>query len=174
MNSVIHQTSLLLIKFLLITQLISCKEQTTSSSKNPYKSYQQGEITLPSGKKLKVYLAINEDQQKMGLSHVKAEEFGDNDAMIFLDKTYSTRQFWMPETHFNLDVVFLNEDLYVLDIHRNLQHYPKAEPRSAIPLSKKVYCQHVLEIKSDSPLAQEIRPGMILNWSSPKSPLQIK
>ncbi len=169
MNSVIHQSSLLLIKILLLGSLISCNETTTDSGKNKFKSYQQGEITLPSGKKLKVYMAINDQQQQMGLSHIKDSEFADNDTMIFMDKRYSSRQFWMPDTHFNLDIIFLNEDLYVLDIHRNLKHYPKSGPREKIPLSKKVYCQHVLEIKSSSPLAKEIKPGMILNWTSSKN-----
>lgn len=174
MNSVIQQTSLLLIKIMLLSQLISCNEIEKSASKNPFNSYQQGEITLPSGKRLKVYMAVSDEQQQMGLSHIKLNEFADDETMLFTGTKDSTRQFWMPDTFFNLDIIFLNEDLYVLDIHRNLQHFPKSGPRSEIPLSKKVYCQHVLEIKSTSPWASEIQPGMILNWSSPKNLLQIK
>jgi uncharacterized membrane protein (UPF0127 family) len=170
MNKVIHQSFLLLIKILLLTQLIACEDGVTSSTKNPYKSYDHGTMTLASGKKLKIYLAITPKQQKMGLSHIKPSEFKDDEGMIFLDESYSTRQFWMPETHFNLDIFFLNEDLYVLDVHRNLQHYPKAGPRESIPLSKKVYCQHVLELKADSPYAKEIQPGMILKLEKTKNP----
>jgi uncharacterized membrane protein (UPF0127 family) len=149
--------------------LFSCNE---TKSKNPYKTYEKGIIELPSGKKLTTYLAKTDEQQQMGLSHIQENDFREDEGMLFLDESYSARQFWMPNTHFDLDIIFLNEDLYVLDIHRQLKHFPSDEPKSSIPLSKRVYCKHVLEIKSTSPLAREIEIGMVLKWISPKNLLQ--
>lgn len=176
MHNFIQQRSIFLIKILIFCMFISCNEQSdeTSQSKNKYKSYSKGEITLDTGEKLIVYIAKNAEQQQMGLSHIKSSQFKNNETMLFMDNRNSLRQFWMPDTHFNLDIIFLNEDLYVLDIHRNLQHFPKSGPKKLIPLSKKVFCQHILEIKSDSPLAKKIRPGMMLNWTATKNLLKIK
>src|SRR3989338_7486713 len=148
----------------LFFMFISCVNSNPASER--FKTYEKGEITLPSGKKLKVYIARNEKEQRAGLSGVKPDEFGDNETMIFLDDKPSSRQFWMPDTHFDLDIIFLNNDLYVLDIHRNLEHYPHTGPDAKIPRSKRVFSQHVLEIKSSSPLAKEIKYGMKLNWTS--------
>lgn len=171
MNNVIHQSSLLLIKFLLLTALVSCEDNDKDAkAKNPFRSYDSATMTLPSGKKLTIFKAITPEQQQLGLSHLMPDDLKANEGMIFLDRSYSMRQFWMPNTHFDLDIFFLNEDLYVLDIHRSLKHYPKEGPRSEVPLSKKVYCQHVLELKADSPLAKEIQPGMILKWDEIKNP----
>ena len=170
----IPQTSLILINFLLLTISVACKNNEIKSVKNNFKSYPTGEIKLPSGKKLKAYLAISPEEQQLGLSHIQSEDFKNDEAMIFLDQKYSMRQFWMPNTYFDLDIVFLSEDFYVLDIHRKLRHFPKNAPREEVPISKRVYCQHVLEIKSESPLAQEIQPGMMLDWIGPRNLLQTK
>jgi uncharacterized membrane protein (UPF0127 family) len=157
--------------FILIT-FMSCNENDKSAL--AHKQYEQGEIELPSGKILTVYLAKSYAEQKRGLSHLKPEQFSTNEAMLFLDDFEHPRQFWMPNTHFNLDIIYLSKDLYVLDIHRNLQHFPKEGPNHLVPRSKTVVCRHVLEIRSESSLASEIHPGMILKWNSSPHLLQTK
>lgn len=126
---------------------------------------EQARLVLPSGKELNVFIARGARDQASGLSGVKPEEFKNNEAMIFPSDRNETRQFWMPNTHFDLDIVFLTKDLYVLDVHRRLKHFPHSGPKEKIPLSKAVYSRHVLEIKSSSPLAQDITPGTRLRWS---------
>ena len=155
---VIPKTAVKLMLFLPLLLLTSCNESTASH----LQSLQMKTITLPSGAKLKTYIAESDADQKRGLSKIMPEDFSDNEAMLFTGSTMHIRQFWMPETHFNLDIIFMNADYYVLDIHRNIQHFTKREPRRSVPLSKEVYSQHVLEIKADSPYAKEIQPGMIL------------
>lgn len=169
MVRVIHQSSLILIKFLLLIQLCACKETSENAKNNPFRTYPSGKITLPSGNVVDVFVAASGKQQQLGLSHVKNDDFKDNEGMLFPGQDYKVRQFWMPDTHFNLDIYFLNEDMYVLDIHRNMQHFPKSGPKEKIPLSKKVECMHVLELKSSSPMAKEIKPGMLLKWQAPKN-----
>lgn len=105
-------------------------------------------------------------EQKRGLSKIKDEDFPHGEGMFFTGNKMYMRQFWMPETHFNLDIVFLNSDLYILDIHRNLAHFPKPAPRSKIPMSKEVFSRHILELKSGSPLAKQIKIGQFLKWKN--------
>lgn len=153
----------LLLTFMLYSTLSSCNE-----SKNNFRSYPKGVISLPSGNKITVFIANSAKEQSLGLSHVKEQDLKDNEAMLFPAKSMGPRQFWMPETHINLDLFFMNRDFYILDIHRNLQAFPKKEPRNKIPRSKTVYSQHVLEMKSSSELAKELDYGMILKIDLPK------
>lgn len=148
-----------LMLFLLLISMTGCNSSTASH----LKELATKTLTLPSGKTLKVYIADSDKDQKKGLSSIKDEDFSDNEAMLFTGPRMYMRQFWMPETHFNLDIIFLNADYYVLDIHRNIQHFPKKGPKSEVPLSKEVFSQHVLEIKASSPYAKQIKPGMILD-----------
>lgn len=131
-----------------------------------FEGYPKGKITLDSGEVLDVYIADTKQRQTNGLSNIKSEDFGDLEAMIFPENEMEERQFWMPETHFNLDIIFLNADLYVLDIHKNIQHHKTRYPTSEVPRSKTVYSQHVLEIRADSSIAEKIKPGMMLKWTS--------
>lgn len=158
MKNFIPQYGLILTLFLSLS-ITSCK-----SSADHLKDYRLSELKLDSGTVLKVYIAESREQQSRGLSQIKSNDFGPKETMLFPLPRMKYRQFWMPETHFDLDIIFMNADYYVLDIHRKLKHYPKKNPRSKVPMSKEVFSQHVLEIRSDSPHAKEIQPGMTLKF----------
>lgn len=170
----IKKFSLPLILSLIWTLILGCALGCTDDARSRLEKFEVGTIELPSGKKLKVYVAQSISQQKRGLSGLTPKQFLDNESMLFPGNKNQIRQFWMPETHFDLDIFFLNKDLYVLDVHRSLTHFPHAEPKEKIPLSKAVYSRHVLEVKSSSPLAKEIQPGMLLKWTGDSRLLQIK
>jgi len=59
-----------------------------------YQDYPKGEITLPSGKKITVYIAETAKEQRLGLSKIKPEDFKDNEAMLFPADKMKVRQFW--------------------------------------------------------------------------------
>ena len=160
----IHQSFLKLISFLV---LFSC------TNTDVFEKYTKSEISLSSGEKLEVILAIDANEQEKGLSNIKPDQFADNQVMLFTANKTKLRQFWMPETQFNLDIIFLSSDLYIIDIDRNVPAHPTRYPRSEVPLSKAVFCTHVLEIKSSSPLAKKIKVGEFIKWSGPKSLSQI-
>tara|TARA_Y100000780_G_scaffold226709_1_gene241187 strand:- start:8200 stop:8724 length:525 start_codon:yes stop_codon:yes gene_type:complete len=174
MHLFITQDSPKLIKKLgiILILLIACGCKDDARSR--LNSLAKGEIALPSGNILNVYVAKSPIEQLNGLSRVPSDIFGDKDSMLFTGNEYKPRQFWMPETHFNLDIIFLTKDFYVLDVHRNLKSFPKSEPRSIVPRSKMVNSWHVLEIKSSSNYAKEIRPGVTLKWKGPSDLLQIE
>lgn len=151
-----------------LSLLISCNNE-----KSKFSHYPQGTISFDSGEQIKVYIADTAKRQKQGLSNTTPNQFGINDGMMFPENGMAPRQFWMPETYFNLDIIFLTAEMYVLDIHKNIEHCTFRSPRSKIPLSKTVNSQHVLEIRADSPFAKMIKPGMILNWNS-KIKLELK
>lgn len=162
MVKVIQQTSLKLIIFLVFSSfLTNCKTSTSAHLNN----YETKSVLLPSGESFEVYMARTPSQQVTGLSGIKSHDFSESKGMFFTGETNKMRQFWMPETYFDLDIIFLSSDLYILDIHRGLKHFEKTAPKDKVPRSKKVICTHVLEVKSGSKLAQKLEPGIMLKWS---------
>ena len=160
MKHFIHQKPLKLIIFLVFSGFFNgCIASSDNSSIGHLKSYEKVFLELPSGEKIYTYIAKTESQQRLGLSKIESKDFSNSMGMLFPEDKMRVRQFWMPETHFDLDVFFMNEDYYILDIHRNLKH---SKDRSNAVYSKEVFSQHVLELKSSSPLAKKIKPGMIL------------
>lgn len=152
----------LILFFCLLLNLTSC----TDSKKETLASYKTRNLILSDGTIIKAYLADTTLKQAKGLSGIKESDFNKSEAVFFDGSYQKPRQFWMPGTFFDLDIIFLSADLYVLDIHRNLQHFEKFEPRSLVPMSKKVLCTHVLEIAANSALSEKIQPGMMLKWET--------
>ena len=151
-------------KLIIFLCLISFLGGCNASTSEHLKSYMTKTLILPSGAQMKVYIAESVEKQKLGLSGIKSKDFKANEAMLFPWTKMKMRQFWMPNTHFDLDVVFMNGENYILEIHRGLKHFPKDGPKNKIPLSKEVYSQNILEVRSDSALAKQLKPGMILNF----------
>ena len=148
--------------------LLSCAEKNYHSvDKLP----RNAELTLSSGRQLKMDLALTVPEQRRGVSGIKAKDFASDRGMLFVYWGYARRQFWMPDTYFDLDIFFLDKDLKILEVERNVPHYPGWQNPSKIPRTKKVLSAHVLEMKSDSPLAKELKSGHRLQWSA-KLPLK--
>jgi uncharacterized membrane protein (UPF0127 family) len=148
--------------------LLSCSEKNYPSvDKLP----RNAELTLFSGRQLKIDLALSVSEQRRGVSGIKDKDFANDRGILFVYWGYAQRQFWMPDTYFDLDIFFLDKDLKILEVERNVPHYPGRQNPSKIPRTKKVLSAHVLEMKSDSTLAKELKPGHTLKWSA-KLPLK--
>lgn len=123
-----------------------------------------GEVLLetPQGTTLKTQLAITLDQQARGLSGIQDQDFADDQAMLFLYDHEGVREFWMPDTYFNLDIFYLDRSLRVIDVERNVPAHPGM--REPIPRARPVRSWHVLELKASSPHARSLRIGDQLKW----------
>ncbi len=153
----IQQTVLKLTYFLgLFAFLTSCNASTA----NHLSEYKKVKLKIENKLELIIYIAQTDAEQKRGLSGIKQNDFSLNQGMLFPKDEMDYRQFWMPNTYFDLDLFFMNSDFYILDVHRRLKHFPHEGPKNNIPLSKTVFSQHVLEIRSDSPVAKILKPGM--------------
>jgi len=103
---------------------------------------------------------------EQGLSGLKAEDFSDDQGMLFFYASEQEMLFWMPDTYFDLDLFFLNKDLKILDIIRKLPHYIGRANPELIPKARGVWARYVLEMKATSPIASKLQIGNILEWSS--------
>ncbi len=147
--------------------------QISNDSKYSPEDLRKGEITLKSGEKIKIRIALSTKEQERGLSGVKRADFADDEGMLFFYSESQYRRFWMPDTYFNLDIFFLDKQLNILQIQRDVQHYIGRKNPQLIPTTKTIFSRHILEMKSSSPISKKLHPGDKLIWSSSPSLLQI-
>lgn len=157
--------------FCLLFLLGSCQNDKTQNENGKiipgkrvldFKSYKKMSLALPSGKLINAFLAKGPQQQTQGLSGVRPEELTDNEGMLFWYPEKGPRSFWMPNTYINLDIIFLNEDFKVLYVAKNVLAHPGMEEPPVIARTPSIFARHVLELKSSSPLTDEIKKGTSL------------
>jgi uncharacterized protein len=80
-----------------------------------------------------------------------------NSGMLFIFPTATNRSFWMKDTLIPLDIIFLDSDLRVLNIHKN------TKPNQTIELySSNGPAKYVLEVNAGWSRSHGIQPGQEL------------
>ncbi|MBA2404120.1 MAG: DUF192 domain-containing protein [Bdellovibrionales bacterium] len=144
---------------LVLFTLLACQ----SESQDPLKSL---ELKTPAGDVINTSLVFTPKDMEQGLSGVKAENFSEEQGMLFFYLADQEMHFWMPDTYFDLDLFFLDKDLKVLDVIRKLPHYIGRANPDLIPRARGAWGRYVLELKSSSPIAAKIKVGDQLEWKS--------
>lgn len=157
-----------LIKNILLILVIACnpsqnKHQLIRINK---KLANTAQISLPNGQTINLLLVITDREQTKGLSGIQQDDFDKDQGMFFFYLEPGLRSFWMPDTYFDLDIFFLDKNLKVIDIERNMPAHPGMKSPPPIAKTRTVFSRHVLEMRSDSPLAKEIKVGTKLKWIS--------
>ncbi|PIP94537.1 MAG: hypothetical protein COW00_08460 [Bdellovibrio sp. CG12_big_fil_rev_8_21_14_0_65_39_13] len=163
------QKTLKLIIFLSLTFLIAC-----NSDKDSFGDVRKTNLVLSSGRMLTVKLAITPEEQQQGLSGLKDQDFPDEEGMLFYYKNMGPKRFWMPDTYFNLDIIFLDQDMKVIAIERNVPAHPGRTEDPPIAQTRTYLARHVLELKANSQIAKTIREGDKIIWQKPETPNQIE
>ncbi len=148
-----------LLTLLVLFTLIAC--QSESQSKDALHTVK---LTTPSGETIETRVVYTSMDQEQGLSGVRPENFADNQGMLFFYTEESEKLFWMPDTYFDLDLVYLGGDLKIIDIIRKLPHYIGRANPDLIPRARGVWSRHTLEMKSGSPIAAKLKIGDQLQW----------
>lgn len=124
------------------------------------------ELVTPTGEIITTSLAYTPKAQADGLQNVQPDEFGEQNGKLFFYLKESARTFWMPNTYFDLDIIYMDKDLKITDIVRDLEHYT-GNVNSEIPRAPTITSRHVLEMKSTSEIADRLKVGDQLQWESP-------
>ena len=90
--------------------------------------------------KLSLEIADNEQKRSYGLMNRK--DMKPNKGMLFIWKDSQIRNFWMKNTHFNLDLFFLNKQGEIIEIYKNAKAFDKTNIKSQNKVS------FVVELKS--------------------------
>jgi uncharacterized membrane protein (UPF0127 family) len=144
---------------LCLFSLISCQSESQDALKNI-------ELKTPSGETIKTTLVFTPDEMQQGLSGRQASDFSDQEGMMFFYLAEDEKHFWMPDTYFDLDLIYLDKDLKIIDIIRKLPfHIGKANPE-LIPRARGVWSRHVLEMKATSQISAKLKVGDQLIWVS--------
>ena len=131
-------------------------------------------LQLPSKEKIRTKIVFTDEDQSRGLSGIASSQFAPDQAMLFFYFHDNYRSFWMPDTYFDLDIFFVDKDLVIIDVQRNVPHHPGRNEPPSIARTRSVKCRHVLELRADSVFAKKLKIGDKLNWKSSPYPEQIK
>jgi uncharacterized membrane protein (UPF0127 family) len=162
-----------LVGIVLLYALVSCQSESRNLISAPH-PLKQVRLITPSGETIETTLALTPLEQEEGLSGVKPEDFSDNQGLLFFYTQDDERQFWMPDTHFDLDLIYLDKELKIIDIIRKLPHFKGRANPQLIPRARPVWARHVLEMKSSSEVSRKLKEGDVLKWSGVKSMLEIE
>ncbi len=127
------------------------------------------QMSNPNNKKVTVRLALTRAEHQKGLSGIKDADFPINEAMLFVNDSMGTRRFWMPDTYFKLDITFLDSQLKIVGIEKDVPFHPGFSEPPAIYRTKAYEAQFVLETKAGSPFSKSLKIGDKLKWIGPIS-----
>ena len=144
----------------------SVQDETTTTEVPQTDPLEQVELVTPNGEKIKTSLAYTPEDQLEGLQNVQPDEFSEQEGKLFFYLEDDARTFWMPNTYFDLDLIYLDQDLKITEIVRDLDHYT-GDVDAEIPRAPTVTSRHVLEMKSSSEIADRLKVGDQIQWESP-------
>ena len=77
-----------------------------------------------------LFLDIADNQQKRSYGLMNRRDMKSNSGMIFIWKDSQIRNFWMKNTHFNLDLFFLNNQGEIIEIYKNAKAFDETNIKS--------------------------------------------
>ena len=75
-------------------------------------------------------LEIADNEQKRSYGLMNREDMKSNSGMLFIWKDRQIRNFWMKNTHFNLDLFFLNNQGEIIEIYKNAKAFDETNIKS--------------------------------------------
>ena len=78
----------------------------------------------------KLYLDIADNKQKRTYGLMNRKDMKSNSGMLFIWKDSQIRNFWMKNTHFNLDLFFLNKQGEIIEIYKNAKAFDETNIKS--------------------------------------------
>ena len=85
-----------------------------------------------------LYIALTEYETQKGLMFIK--ELNETSGMIFIFDKPQVKHFWMKNTFIPLDILFINEDFKIVNIHKC------AQPLDETPISSKIPVKYIIEL----------------------------
>lgn len=124
-------------------------------------------IKNPYGNTVELKLALTRAEHTKGLSGLKSREFKDSQGMLFVNFEMGPRRFWMPDTYFNLDIIFLDHDLKIVGIEKNVPAHPGMSEPPAIYKTETYLAQFVLETKAGAAFGKKLKKNDQLKFTGP-------
>ena len=133
--------------------LSACAQPTTLS------------VTLPDGFNVSAAVADTPEKHAQGLMFVK--DLPENEGMLFIFEQEAPQSFWMKNTLIDLDIVFIGADKRVTSVAEQMPHSYTYTPDNEVAFADG-YGKYVLEIPSKSAARHGVKPGTLLQFSTPE------
>ena len=140
--------------FVIIVLPIACKQPPPPSNNQvPFKIDTTLKIINANNEIIEfdVELATDDYKKERGLMYRYNLE--ENQGMFFVFDFMEIRSFWMKNTYISLDMIFIDESFFIVDIHEN------AFPLSEASILSKVPAKYVFEVKGGLCRKMNIRVG---------------
>jgi len=154
-------TAILIVVFFFI--LNNCTDE--SSEMHYYKFKKEGELTITDSIanpiiKIDIEIADNDYERQLGLMNRQSME--EMQGMLFIFPAERYQSFWMVNTLFSLDMIFISSSKEIVTIHKNTtplseQSYPSSAP-----------AQYVLEVNAGFCEMHNIKLGDKVFWIGSK------
>jgi len=143
----------------------SCEEKVTTkkSLTKEITFTKEGELRLLKGKSdsiiktLAIEIADDEYQTQTGLMY--RDSMKDNQAMLFIFEIEQPRSFYMKNTEFSLDIIYINSKKKIVSIQKNA----KPNDKTSLPSNGSVL--YVLEVNGGLSDAWGIEVGDCIEWN---------
>ncbi len=109
-------------------------------------------------------LAITPSERSRGLSN--REHLAPDGGMLFVFTQASTLSFWMKETLIPLDILFLDEERRIVNIHTMLPEPGVPDGQLTIYRSTSP-AQYAVEVNAGVAAELELAPGMVVEFTLP-------
>jgi len=143
----------------------SCKDSNTTKSITQVVTFtKEGELKLKKAsndsliKVLDLEIAETEYETQTGLMY--RHSMKDSQAMLFIFKENKPRSFYMKNTEFSIDIIFINSKKEIVNIHKSAKPYDKSSLPSEGPIS------YVLEINAGLSEALNLEKGDKIDWTT--------
>lgn len=123
--------------------------------------------------KISLRIAITKEQHTQGLSGLKEKDFSTKEGMLFVNNEVGARRFWMPDTYFNLDIIFLDPQLKIVAIEKNVPAHAGMKEPPTIYQTATYQAQFVLETRWDCPFSKNLKVNDQLTFIGSTSLLEI-
>jgi len=102
-------------------------------------------VTL-GGEEIKVEVADTMQKRQKGL--MGRESLADNEGMLFIFPTNSIHPFWMKNTLIDLDIIWISDDLKIVEIWENAPASTPGGPKDPKRYQPKEKSKYVLEVNA--------------------------
>ena len=136
------------LKFLLVILLAlgSCKTEKKQEIKTETIAFtKEGQLTITQNEsgnilaQLDIEIADTEYETQTGLMY--RESMKDSQGMLFIFKDVVEHSFYMKNTQFSLDIIYIDENLKIASFQKNTVPFDESSLPSGVPI------QYVLEVK---------------------------
>ena len=110
--------------------LIILLESVLAESNQPVFKQIVCSIYLNKNNPQELFLDIADNQQKRSYGLMNRRDMKPNSGMLFIWKDSQIRNFWMKNTHFNLDLFFLNNHGKIIEIYKNAKAFDETNIKS--------------------------------------------